>query len=209
MADTLDPRRPLDLVVRRLAMAGRVTDAATGRPLPGAVAQITASPKEYQAWAETRRAELASRTPPGAPPEVAVSGPDGWFRWLDLPPGKYTVDVALPAEGRRYGTARAKVEIKAGGAGWTDASVQVPPTMVSGRVRDADGIAVPMAEVRVKGSRETVHTDRDGAYSLVAIEWGSRTLQVSARGFARAEAVVKLAAAGKAKTQDFTLSPAS
>lgn len=203
----MDPMLTMRQSVRRLAVAGRVTDAVTGRPLAGALAQITTAPKEFRAWTEIRGAELASRTPPGTPPERAVSDADGWFRYLDLPAGKYTIDVSLPPAGSRYGAARAKTEVSAASAAaWVDASVSLPPTTVRGTVRDDAGLAVPMAEVKVKGSLETTYTDRDGAYTLVAVEAGARVLSVRARGFAPAEAAVKLAE-GKQKTQDVALAP--
>lgn len=196
----------LELPPRRAALGGRVTDARTGLPLPGTRVEIVDAPPGWTAWAEVRARELAARTPPAPPPGTAVAGADGWFRFLDLPPGRYTVAVSVPTLGSRYAAARTTAEV-AGGRGWADASTALAPTTVAGRVVDADGEPFAMAEVRVKGSLETAVTDADGRFRIVGVEAGARVVTASARGFHPASAQVALTAPGDTAEVELSLSP--
>ena len=146
-------------------------------------------------------------------PDAAVTGADGWFHFDGLPDGRYAVEVSLPAAGSRYGTVTKKATVKQAADPTvrnvpSDLSVALPPTAVTGVVRDADGATVPMAELRIKGSGEKTLSDPDGAYRLGGIERGTRTVTVSARGLASAEAEVTLADSGSQATLDFALKPA-
>jgi hypothetical protein len=202
----------IETVARRVSIAGRVTDAETGLPLGGATATIATAPKDWLGWLAIRKTELAShRAPAAAMPDVAVTTRDGWFHFDGLPDGKYALDVAVPGAGTRYGTARVSVKLKRGDGppAPADASAALAPTMVKGRVTDGGGAPVPMAEVRIQGSGEKTWADADGRYRLVAIERGARKVQVTARGFAPAEAVAQLPDPGTAATVSFTLKPGS
>ncbi|MDB4951699.1 MAG: hypothetical protein JWM27_4348 [Gemmatimonadetes bacterium] len=200
----------METFTRRVAIAGQVTDAETGAGIGGALVSISGGPKPFLAWLAIRKAELASRGVPAAGmPDVAVTGADGWFHFDALPDGKYALDFGLPAAGTRYGTAKLSVKVRAGEGAVkpTDASAALPPTTVRGRVADAGGASVPMAEVRIKGSGEKTFSGVDGRYRLVGVERGARTVQVQARGAAAAEAVAQLPDPGSSATLDFTVSP--
>jgi hypothetical protein len=142
-------------------------------------------------------------------PDVAVTTRDGWFHFDGLPDGKYALDVAVPAAGSRYGAARVSVKVKRGDGPPTpaDASAALAPTTVRGRVVDGDGAPVVMAELRVQGSGEKTWSDADGRYRLMALERGTRRVQVTARGMAPAEAAAQLTGPGSSATVDFTLKP--
>jgi hypothetical protein len=121
------------------------------------------------------------------------------------------VAASLPSAGTRYGTARAKVTLKRPAdapAVAANASIGLPPTAVTGVVRDPDGAAVPMAELRIKGSGEKALSDAQGRYRIPAIERGDRVVLASARGLAPASVTVTLAEAGSQVKRDIVLSAA-
>jgi len=197
---------------RRVSVAGRVTDALTGGSIAGATVLIVTAPKEFTAWLAIRSTELASRGVGRlGMPDAAVTGPDGWFHFDGLPDGKYAVEASLPSAGTRYGTARKKVTVKRvpdAPSTAADASLALAPTAITGVVRDAAGAAVPMAEIRIRGSGEKALSDAQGRYTLSAIERGTRIVLASARGLAPASVTVTLADAGVQEKLDIALSPA-
>ncbi|HEX5717921.1 MAG TPA: carboxypeptidase-like regulatory domain-containing protein [Thermoanaerobaculia bacterium] len=163
----------------RASIAGRVTDAQTGKPLPGV------------------RVEIASG------PEVLTAG-DGFYRFLDLPAGTYTLTASLPGSGSRYGTKSAPVTL---GEELEIVDLELPATTVKGKVKDQGGQAVKMAEVRVQGSGESTWSDAQGNYALSGVEAGARRIAVSARGFQKVSETVAIGQPGAIVTRDVTLSP--
>jgi protocatechuate 3,4-dioxygenase beta subunit len=163
----------------RASIAGRVTDAQTGKPLPGV------------------RVGIASG------PEVLTAG-DGFYRFLDLPAGTYTLTASLPGSGSRYGTASEQVTL---GEDLEMVDLALPATTVKGKVKDQGGQAVKMAEVRVQGSGERAWSDAQGNYALSGVEAGSRKIAVSASGFQKVSETVTLGQPGAVATRDVTLSP--
>jgi len=163
----------------RASIAGRVTDAQTGKPVPGALVEI----------GQDRKVFTAS---------------DGFYRFLDLPEGSYTLAASLPKAGSRYGTASEQVEL---GEDLEMIDLELPATTVKGKVKDGSGKAVRMAEVRVQGSGESAWSDAQGNYVLSGVEAGSRRIAVSARGFQNVSETVALGQPGSVVTRDVTLSP--
>ena len=160
-------------------IAGRVTDAQTGRPLPGALIAIANGPEVFAAA-------------------------DGFFRFLDLPAGSYTLTASLPGSGSRYAAKSVQVAL---GTNLATADLALPATTVKGKVKDQSGQAVRMAEVRVQGSNESAWSDAQGNYALSGVEAGARRIAVSARGFQKVSEAVTLGQPGAVVTQDVTLSP--
>jgi protocatechuate 3,4-dioxygenase beta subunit len=173
----------------RATIAGRVTSAQTGKPLAGA------------------RVDIASNTAAG--PAVFTAG-DGFFCFLDLKPGQYTLTASLPGSGSRYGTKSAPVTLAGDGQGnavLQTVDLALPATTVKGKVKDGAGQAVKMAEVRVQGSGESAWSDAQGNYALNGVEVGSRRIAVSARGFQKVSETVAIGQPGATVTRDVTLSP--
>jgi hypothetical protein len=185
---------------RRVALAGIVTEAGTRVPVADATVEIVAGPAAFR--------RLRERAPQRA---VTTTGRDGLFHFLDLPGGQYSV-TATVGRGTRYGTAKANVRAHATRGGeLTPGNVELslPPTRIKGRVRDAAGVPIPLAAVRVHGERATVMTAADGRFVLSGFEVGTRRLEVTANGFAPASVQVTVTRAGAAKSVDLTLSRAS
>ena len=170
---------------QRAAIAGRVLEAGTGRPLSGA------------------RVEIAFD-------KHVRSAADGFYRFLNLPPGQYTLTASLPGSGSRYGTKAETVTLADDGQGnavLETVDLELPATTIKGKVKDASNEAVRMAEVRVQGSGESAWSDAQGNYVLSGVEAGSRNISVSARGFQKVSETVTLGQPGAVATRDVTLSP--
>jgi hypothetical protein len=169
-------------VRRQLAISGRVTDARTGRPVPGAAVALDGS--------------------------VAVhTAADGHYHILDLADGSYTLTASLPAAGSRYGSTSANVTVARradGDLAGAIADLQLPSTAVSGRVTVA-GTALAGATMAVGGSGERTLTDHAGRYLLAGLEAGERRVAVMAPGGGRLVREIALAEAGAHSTVDFEL----
>ena len=170
---------------RRAVIAGRVLEAGTGRPLSGARVEIASGPR-------------------------ATASADGFYRFLSLPPGEYTLTASLPDAGSRYGTRAETVTLADDGQGnavLETIDLELPATTIQGKVKDASNEAVRMAEVRVQGSNESAWSDAQGNYVLSGVEAGSRRISVYARGFQKVSETVTLGQPGTVVTRDVTLSP--
>ncbi|MFE3452249.1 S8 family serine peptidase [Nonomuraea sp. NPDC059194] len=134
-------------------LSGKVTDAATGKPLAGV----------------TIAAE-------GPNPRTAVSNADGTYK-VQLVSGAYT----LTASGYGYSAATATVEIGRRTGTVQDFALQPLATQVlSGTVLDLTGKPLPGASVLVKGTPlAPVTTDGRGAFSFPTVATGEYELQVS------------------------------
>jgi len=173
----------------QVAVAGRVVDAQTGKPLSDVLVTIATGAIR----AETR------------------TGGDGHFHFLDLPDGTYPVAATLPAEGSRHGTAQVNAVVSRDGTGriqMATADLALPATTVRGRVARANNQPVVMAEIVLEGSGEQAFSGADGRYTLVGVEVGARTARVRAQGFQTAVQVVTIASAGTVATLNVTLTPA-
>jgi hypothetical protein len=196
-------------VRHQAAISGGLTNSQTGKAIGGAQARITAGPPEFtnlltllaaqhgNRWSALRERLDRTRT-----------DPDGHFHFLDLPNGQYTLEVSLPGQGSRYGTAQITAQVSRDFDGNINRAVVNPaiqPTTVRGRVINQDADPVVMAEVRVQGSGERALTDSQGNYRLLGVETGNRTVVVSAQGYSSLSRRVSINQAGAEQVLDFTL----
>ncbi len=196
-----------DVVRHQVAIAGRVSDAATGKALAGAVLTIISMPAAFR-----RTVELLSRQRSGtARQSVAMtrSRSDGIFYFLDLPEGKYTITATLPAMRNRYGGAEQTANVARdtkGNMKLASMNFDLQPTLIKGKITGTGHKAgLAMAEVRIRGSGERAFTDAQGEYMLAGIEPGKRNVLVSAQGYrVQAQAIV-LANPGDTETLNFNL----
>jgi hypothetical protein len=187
-------------VRHRVALAGRVTDAVTSKPITGAQVAIVDMP---QALAQKVRYADSSVTP-----GKTLTREDGLFYFLDLPDGKYTLIASIPACGKRYGTAQQKTKVKRDKDGNTVVecvNFALQPTAIKGHITAGNKAAVMMARVQIKGSGEGQFSSDKGEYMLVGVEPGNRTVQVFAQGYRPTANVALLSTPGEVKTLDFHL----
>ena len=199
--------------VRHLvAIAGRATDAATGQPLAAAQVAITAAPQAFTdrltlaaLAAGAGWAALAER------PDRTLTRADGSFYFVDLPDGAYQLSAGLLAAGARFGSAGVAATVARdaqGGLKPALVALALPPTQVSGTVQGPDQKPVLLAEVRMVGSGERALSDATGAYRLLAVEPGARTVEATAPGCRPLRQTVELAQPGSASTLAFVLTAA-
>lgn len=202
-----------DIVRHRAVLAGRVIEAPGGKPVAGARVEITAAPPDFTARLALQAKAAGSRWAAQAErPDRTRTASDGHFHFLDLPAGDYTLTASLPGQGSRYGTASAPVTLNAdslGNVGLETVDLALPATTVHGKVVDGDGDAVPMAELRLRGSSENTYSNGQGRYALSRLEAGSRELVISAQGFARQTKTVVLGQAGADVEVEITMQPST
>ncbi|MCC6145675.1 MAG: carboxypeptidase regulatory-like domain-containing protein, partial [Candidatus Hydrogenedentes bacterium] len=139
------------------SITGKVVAASTGAPIHGAVITLVQS-------------ELTIGQ--------AATGADGTFNYSGVAPGDYEV-VALPRLGaREVAGSRQQVHLADGDS--RDLTFTLDDTaLITGRVLDADGVAI--AGVQVQGIQDdepyrsaSDHTDDTGAYALAGFQIGDR-----------------------------------
>jgi hypothetical protein len=95
-----------EIARHQVAISGRVLDEQ-GKPVPGAQVDLTVVPEELKArltGAASAARDWAMRDE--RPDRTMVRG-DGLFFFLDLPPGKYTVEATM--EGKDAGSKKKKI----------------------------------------------------------------------------------------------------
>ncbi|HSB70750.1 MAG TPA: carboxypeptidase-like regulatory domain-containing protein [Candidatus Methylomirabilis sp.] len=200
------------VVVRHMvAVAGRVLDAQSGKPVGGARVKITAGPSAFTTWLatsarqhETRWAVMEER------PDQTRSRGDGHFHFMDLPDGAYTLTATVPESGSRFGEAGGTATVSRNAEGHISpgrVEIHLPPTTVKGLITGQDDAPVVMAEVRMTASGERVFTDGQGRYLLTRLEAGARRVEVTARGYQQASRTAGLNEAGAVLILDVSLVP--
>ena len=194
----------------RVALAGLVLDAVTGKPLVRAHVEITTGPPKYLHTLTLLAEFESSDGTTSAELGTTRTRPDGLFYFLDLPEGDYKLVAFVPKGGlytkppdtpekkfedsygwrgdKRYGKEPFDAKVFYGPNGFDRlAVIRLQPTGVVGRVvASANQSGVHMAEVRCKGSGERSFTDAQGQYTIAGIQPNARRkriLQVRARGF--------------------------
>ncbi len=102
-----------DVVSHHVAIAGRVSDRQTGKPVPGARVTIT-GPADFTARLALQAQQHGDRWERMAErPDRTRAAADGHFHFIDLPAGSYALTAALPAAGSRYGEVAIEVAVTA------------------------------------------------------------------------------------------------
>lgn len=175
--------RPEGAVARNTAtLAGQVSDALSGRPIADALVTITVGPPGFTRMLAALAALEAANPgwkPQGERPERQVSRANGGFVFIDLDAGgDYTLRAAAPRLGSRYGTA----EVSAA-PGNFQIALRLPPTCISGTVRDKAGKPVVGARVALVGGDTLAWTGEKGDFTLGPITKGTWTIVASRAGY--------------------------
>jgi len=194
----------------KVAIAGRVSDASTGKAVSNALVWIIAMPEALE-----QRLTMLSRiyrnewSTLQARLDRTESREDGLFYFLDLPEGSYTIMASIPDSGSRYGTVQQPAEVAHDDKGEVKVSfidLALQPTCLTGKITGPNHkTAIVLAEVRVKGSGERTFSDAQGQYVLRSIEPGRRTIEVSAQGYKPKSEPVTIASPGTVETVNMSL----
>lgn len=212
----------------QVAIAGVVSDAETGVLISDAEVKLGQASAAFNHWLALKalpfkealnqdgRIQLSSTVTLVQEQEalflVTYTGLDGHYYFIDLPTGIYSLQVALPNLGTRYGTRQVKnlnvTDVQA-----TIANFSLPPTGIKGRILDSAQKPVAMAKVQIEGNPVAVFSDRNGDYGLTGLEVWQRDptaksarplVTVSAQGYQNAASSVWLSV-GEMKSLDLTL----
>jgi hypothetical protein len=211
-----------ELVRHQVAIAGRLADAGTGKPVGGATVFITEMPAAFRSLIEARaRQHGHAWTAMIERPDRARTAADGIFYFLDLPDGDYTLNASLSSMAKRYGTVQTKATVSHDANGdykLAFLELALQPTTVRGKISGAgQKTGIVMAEVRMKGSGERAFSDVQGQYVLAGVEpielkkpgargvITKRTVQVFAQGYRPASKQVAINKAGALETLNFEL----
>jgi Carboxypeptidase regulatory-like domain len=191
----------------QVALAGQVSDAQTGRVIPGARVELTPLSGPFKTRLALQALQYGERWQ--AMTERADrthTANDGSFHFLDLPDGRYTLTVSLLGAGTRYGLAQSTVAVSRQGERIqrATADIALPPTTLKGQIKNAEGAPVIMAKVQVAGSGESTFSDSQGNYLLTGLQSGQRMVTVTAQGYELISQGTPLSQA-EVKTLDFTL----
>jgi hypothetical protein len=194
----------------RVAIAGRVIDGGTAKPIVDAVVSLSGMPAVFEQKLAMSSLMYGKRwNTLQQRPDRTRSREGGLFYFLDLPDGTYNLIASIPNYGNRYGTAQQSAVIsrnKKGDAKISFVNLTLPPTAVSGKIiGPGHKTGVVLAEVRVKGSGERTFTNEEGQYTVAGIEPGKRVLLVSAQGYRPQSQPVTLGNAGTSQTLNFNL----
>jgi hypothetical protein len=148
---------------------GTVVDRLTGVSLAGADVVLTAAPDPL----------APAGTPPPREERVRSAG-DGTFQFCD---SRLAGTVRLQA--RFFGQQGDAVRLAEGDAARpVHLQVAAPHSVLEGRVRGPDGVAVPAAAVELSGTPIRATSGADGRFRIAQVPPGSYPLRVSHVGFA-------------------------
>lgn len=156
----LEPNR------RQVAIAGIVVDEQTQQPLRGAHVQITDAPEQF--LEQVRLSALQGRRL-----NESATAHDGWFYFINLPSGNYTLTASLPNAAGRYQTSNTTIATVPPSEAatqpiWTQLSLR--PTTLKGTIQDQKQQAIVMAKVWIEGSDAFTFSDPKGQYLLTPLE---------------------------------------
>ncbi len=171
------------LVPQDGSITGRVTDATTSAPIPGATLSLVV----------------------GGTPISATADASGNYTLSNIRTGTYTVTASASS----YGSQSRQVTVTPGGTAAQDFPLTPLPGSISGRVTDAvTGAPTSGATVSYTtgGITTTATTDATGSYSLSSVPPGSYSVTAAATGY-NSQSQTVLVSSNTAANQNFSLAP--
>jgi Carboxypeptidase regulatory-like domain len=160
----------------QVAIAGQVSDKETGETIGNAIVEIIDMPDAFK----TKRSLQALRY--GSEWENltkrcdrTTTAIDGFFYFIDLPPGEYTLTAFLPGAATRYKLAQTTVTFPpqkdpSNSPKFALANLTLFPSGIRGKVTDLQNVAIGRVNVKILGSGESTVTDAQGKFELIGLE---------------------------------------
>jgi len=199
----------------QVAIAGKVTDKETGQTIGGAIVEITEMPEPFKTKLALKALQYGAdwETLPERPDRTRTAV-DGYFYFVDLPDGNYTLTATLPGTSTRYDSAQTTAIVPSGdneGKPKFTANIDLPPSGIKGQIKDPEGHSVRTAKVQIQGSGEYTFSNDEGKYLLSGLEAPKnkaqkRTVNVSvfAQGYQQGGGSVQFGL-GEVTEKDFPL----
>lgn len=160
----------------QVAIAGQVSDKETGLTIGNAIVEITEMPEKFQTKRSLQALQYGSDWETLAKRcDRTTTAPDGFFHFIDLPPGEYTLTASLPGAATRYKIAQTIVTFPPAqntpdSPKFALANLTLYPSGIRGKVTDLQDVAIARVNVKIIGSGESTTTDAKGNYQLIGLE---------------------------------------
>jgi hypothetical protein len=158
----------------QVVIAGQVCDRETGQAIYGAIVEITEMPEPFKTKLALRALQYGAdwETLPERPDRTRTAV-DGYFYFVDLPDGNYTLTAILPGTSTRYDSAQTTVIVPSRdneGKPKFAANIDLPPSGIKGQIKNQGSDAVAKAKVQIQGSGEYTFSNDEGKYLLSGLE---------------------------------------
>lgn len=179
----------------QVAIAGQVSDRETGQTIANAVVEITGMPDAFEKKRSLQALRYGSEWERLAKRcDRTTTAIDGFFHFIDLPPGEYTLTASLPGAATRYKIAQTKVVLPARDNSsqpkFAVANLTLSPAGIRGKVTDLEGVAIVRVNVKIPDSGESTVTDDKGKFEFIGLEAPKQekskrtvTVVISAKGY--------------------------
>jgi Carboxypeptidase regulatory-like domain len=180
----------------QVAIAGQVSDRETGQTIANAIVEITAMPDAFEKKRSLQALRYGSEWETLAKRcDRTTTAIDGFFHFIDLPPGEYTLTAFLPSAATRYKIARTTVTVlppsnNPSQPKFAAANLALSPSGIRGKITDSEGVAIARVNVKILSSGESTVTDDKGKFELIDLESPKQekskrtvTVVVSAKGY--------------------------
>lgn len=183
----------LESTRHQVAIYGQISDAETGLTIQDALVEIVQMPETFRNLLALRSQQHGSQWETlEHRPDRKRTAIDGYFYFLDLPDGEYTLTASLRSAGSCYGVAEVKAIVSRDSYGnyvKTAANMTLPPTAIKGKITDLNGDPIVLAKIQIAGTTDYIFSDSKGNYLFSGLETSRPPLKrtvninVSARGF--------------------------
>ena len=201
---------------QQIAIAGRVIQGETEQIISGAMVEIIEMPEKLKTILSLKMLQYGSQWEKmNDRPDRKITTSNGYFHFINLPPGDYILEASLPTSGTRYNTVKKTVKVSSsvnGNLATTMTNLVIVPTGIKGKITDADepNKTIINAKVQIQGSQEITFSDRQGNYQLLGLESsrsGQRTANfiVSATGYQQVSQSLVIKQGEVVSNQNFSL----
>jgi hypothetical protein len=160
----------------QVAIAGQVSDKETGLTIGNAIVEITAMPENFKTKRSLQALQYGSDWE-GLTKRCdrTITAADGFFYFVDLPPGSYTLTAFLPGAATRYKPAKNTVKFPPqqktpSSPKFALANLMLSPSGIRGKVTDSNNMAIGKVTIKILGSGESTVTTENGGYQFVGLE---------------------------------------